>query len=109
MKETKCDWCGVGLEPGESWQLLQPNRNLGASFCRLEHVVPWLIRKNDWHIRDRVEVPESAGPDCAETGEELDETAWYLVRDRAGTEIADGFTGKEAALAWAKAGGRWAS
>ena len=103
-----CDWCGVGLDEAENWQLLQPHRNLAASFCRLEHVVPWLIKKDDWHIRDRVEVPESAGPDCSGTGVELEKEALYLVRYRDGMEIADGFVSKEAVLAWAKAGGRWA-
>jgi hypothetical protein len=106
-RKPKCDWCGVGLADDEGLRLIQPKRNLGASFCRLEHVVPWLMKKNDWHIWDDVEVPASAGPDCAWTGKELDEDAWYLVRHPGGQEVADGFIGHDAALAWAKAGGRY--
>ena len=64
-RSPKCDWCGVGLEEDEGLRLIQPKRNLGASFCRLEHMVPWLMKKNDWHIWPKVEVPESAGPDGA--------------------------------------------
>ena len=107
-KKLKCDWCGVGLAEDEGLRLIQPERNLGASFCRLEHVVPWLTQKNDWHIWPKVEVPEEAGPDCAQTGKELEDDAWYLVRRRDGVEVADGFTGYDAVLAWAKAGGRYA-
>jgi len=107
-RSPKCDWCGVGLEEGEGLRLIQPKRNLGASFCRLEHMVPWLMKKNDWHIWTKVEVPESAGPDCARTGKELGEDAWYVVRHPGGTEVADGFIGHDAVLEWARAGGRYA-
>lgn len=107
-KKMKCDWCGVGLDADEGLRLIQPHRNLGASFCRLEHVVPWLMQKNDWHIWPKVEVPPEAAPVCAQTGKELDEDAWYLTKRRGDVEVADGFTGAEAVLDWSKAGGRYA-
>ena len=107
-RSLKCDWCGVGLEKDDGLRLIQPKRNLGASFCRLEHMVPWLMKKNDWHIWPKVEVPASAGPDCAQTGKELEDDAWYVVRHPGGTEVADGFIGHDAVLEWARAGGRYA-
>ena len=107
-RNLKCDWCGVGLDEGEGLRLIQPHRNLGSCFCRLEHVVPWLMQKNDWHIWTNVEVPTEAAPVCAQTGRELDEDAWYLTRTRGAVEVADGFIGSEAVLDWAKAGGRYA-
>ncbi len=107
-RTLKCDWCGVGLDENEGLLLIQPSRNLGASFCRLEHMVPWLMKKNDWHIWSKVEVPASAGPNCAQTGVELEDDAWYVTRHRADTEVADGFISHDAVLAWAKAGGRYA-
>lgn len=103
----KCDWCGVGLEDDEGFRLLWPKRNMGAAFCRLEHVVPWMMQKNDWHIWKDVQVPEEAEPRCARTGLELDEDALYLVRHRGDIRIADGFSSADAVLAWAKAGGRY--
>jgi hypothetical protein len=106
--KLNCDWCGVRLDEDEGPRLLQPQRNLGAAFCRLEHVVPWLMQKNDWHILPKVEVPEGAAPVCAQTGADLEEDAYYLVSRRDGTEVADGFINLEAVLAWAKAGGRYA-
>jgi len=108
-KKGKCDWCGVGVPEDDGIRLLWPRRNLGATFDRLEHVVPWIMQKNDWHIWDRVEVPEGASLVCAQTGKELDEDAIYLVKHRGEARIPDGFVDLEAALAWAKAGGRFAS
>ena len=107
-RSPKCDWCGVGLDEDEGLRLIQPKRNLGASFCRLEHMVPWLMKKNDWHIWPKVEVPPTAGPDCARTGTELGDDAWYVVRHPGGAEVADGFIGHDAVLEWARAGGRYA-
>lgn len=81
---------------------------MGAAFCRLEHVVPWLMEKNDWHILRQAEVPPSADPFCVVTGNELDEAALYLVRRHGDIEVVDGFSGPEEVLTWAKAGGRYA-
>lgn len=104
----RCDWCGVGLDPDEGYRLLRPRRNMGAAFCRLEHIVPWLIKKNDWHIWDDVEIPEGAPERCSLTGVELDEDALYLVRIRGEHRIVDGFADTDALRSWATAGGRYA-
>ena len=107
-KLGKCDWCGVGLEDEDGVRLLKPARNMGAAFCRLEHVVPWLMKKNDWHILGPTEIPDSATPTCSVTGEDLDESSIYLVRWPSGVEVADGFQDSDALLEWARSGGRYA-
>lgn len=106
-KKGRCDWCGTEVLDGDGFRLLQPKRNLGATFCRLEHVVPWLMKKNDWHIWNAVEVPEAAEPVSARTGEELDENAYWLVHHRGEVRIPDGFNSTDEVLEWAKAGGRY--
>ena len=109
-KKGKCDWCGVGVPEEDGFRLIQPKRNLGATFDRLEHVVPWLMKgRPQWHIWKDVEVPDGVEPVDAHTGEELEDDAIYLVRHRGDVRIADGFTDLDSALAWAKAGGRYAS
>ena len=107
-KKSKCDWCGTEVLEGDGYRLLWPKRSLGATFDRLEHVVPWLMQKNDWHIWKDVEIPEGVAPVCAQTGVELNENALYLVHHRENERIADGFSSADALEAWAKAGGRWA-
>jgi hypothetical protein len=108
-KKGKCDWCGVGVPEDDGFRLIQPKRNLGATFCRLEHVVPWLMKpRPQWHIWKAVEVPADAALLDAHTGEELEDDAIYLVRHRGDLRIPDGFTDPDSALAWAKSGGRYA-
>ena len=107
-KKGRCDWCGTEVLETEGFRLIQPKRNLGATFDRLEHVVPWLMKKNDWHIWDNVEVPDAVSPVSAQSGVELNDSAYYLVSHRGDERIADGFDTTEEALEWAKAGGRWA-
>ena len=106
-KKGRCDWCGTEVLEDEGYRLIQPKRNLGVTFDRLEHVVPWLMKKNDWHIWDKVEVPEGVAPVSAQSGVELNENAYYLVHLREGVEIADGFDSADEVLEWAKAGGHF--
>lgn len=108
VKKGRCDWCGTEVLYGEGYRLIQPKRNLGATFDRLEHVVPWLMKKNDWHIWNSVEVPEGVSPVSAQGGAELDGGAYYLVHHRGEARIADGFNTTEEVLEWAKAGGHFA-
>lgn len=107
-KTSKCDWCGTEVLDGDGYRLIQPKRSLGATFDRLEHVIPWLMKKDDWHIWSDVEVPEDAASTSSQTGEDLGENAIYLVHHRDGERISDGFNDKSEVEAWAKAGGRWA-
>ena len=74
-------------------------------FCRLEHVVPWVIRGT----RPDPD-PTSGGEEegsCAHCGSELDEMRVRLVRHRGEARVADQFCSTEHLLEWAKAGGRW--
>lgn len=106
-KADHCDWCGTRITERDGFRLLRPERDMGAGFCRIEHVVPWLLKRNDWHIWSGMETPAEAElhPDPAtfEPGED----PWYLVRHRGEHRIADGFSDREALLKWAKAGGRY--
>jgi len=103
----RCDWCGVRLTEEDGYRLLRPARDMGAAFCRLEHVVPWLIKKNDWHIWNGMEVPENAEPHGAWPVDEPGDGEFYLVRHRGTHRIADGFPDRESLLKWAAAGGRY--
>jgi hypothetical protein len=78
----KCDWCGVELTEDMGYRLLWPDRSLGTAFDRLEHIVPFLMQKDDWHIWTGVKVPEGASSTSTVTGEKLGENALYLVHHR---------------------------
>lgn len=106
-KASKCDWCTVKISEDDGYRLLRPARKMGAAFCRLEHVVPWLMKKNDWHIWTDMETPEEAELHLPEGETDLGEDPYYLVRHRGEYRIADGFADRETLMAWATAGGRY--
>lgn len=106
-KANRCDWCGVEISERDGYRLLRPSRHMGAGFCRLEHVIPWLIKKNDWHIWSDMEVPPDAELHGAVSEDELGEDPWYLVRHRGDLRIADGFPSRDELMPWATAGGRY--
>jgi len=108
MKRERCDWCGVELTDDMGYRLLWPDKSLGTSFCRLEHIVPFLMQKDQWHIRKGVEVPAGAPAVSTATGNELGENALHLVHHRGEHRIPDSFEGKEDLLEWARAGGHFA-
>lgn len=95
----------IGEDDG--YRLLRPARDMGAGFCRLEHVVPWLIKKNDWHIWNGMETPAGAELHGVSGEDDLGEDPWYLVRHRGEHRIADGFSSRDDLAAWATAGGRY--
>ncbi len=107
MPET-CTWCGTEVEAGDGFRAYEPAGGRRATFCRLEHIVPWAIRGAHWE-------PLPGGAEPAEDG--LDQCAWCaaaltedhvaLVRSRGEHRIPDGFCGVAHLLEWAKAGGRW--
>ena len=105
---NRCDWCGVELTDEMGYRLIWPDKSLGTAFCRLEHVVPFLMKKDDWHIWRNVTVPPDAPALSSATRSELGENALYLVHHRGEHRITDGFEGKDDLLAWASAGGRYA-
>lgn len=109
MEQTeRCTWCGVAVERDDGFRAYEPAGDRRAVFCRLEHVVPWVIRDARWEAGppDRSAVTES-GARCAHCEAELGEVHVLLVRHRGEHRIADGFCDVEHLAAWAKAGGRW--
>jgi hypothetical protein len=102
-----CTWCGEPVATGEGFRALEPAGARTATFCRLEHVVPWAIRGAHWEAAGAELAMPADVRDCAHCGGPLDATAVLLVRERGDARIRDGFCGVEHLLAWAKAGGRY--
>jgi hypothetical protein len=71
-----------------------------ARFCRLEHVVPWIIRGAAWEPGPG----EEADGACSWCGAPAEIA---VLRVRGEHEVRDAFCGVEHLLAWAKAGGRY--
>jgi len=105
---NRCDWCGVELTDDMGYRLLWPGKSLGTAFCRLEHIVPFLMQKDQWHIWKGVEIPADASNVSAATGQDVGENALYLVHHRGEHRITDTFEGKDDLKEWAKAGGHFA-
>ncbi len=80
-----------------------------ATFCRLEHVVPWYVQGPHWEPGALTE-PEGLADSieqCGHCGEMLGEVRVVAVRHRGEHRIPDGFCSVEHLAEWAKAGGRW--
>lgn len=104
--ELHCTWCGGAVEPEDGYRLAEPAGARRAVFCRLEHVVPWVIQGPKWEAGE-IELPDEVGETCAHCGERLGDTRVMLVRHRGQHRIPDAFCSVEHAAEWAKAGGRW--
>jgi ribosomal protein L24E len=102
-----CSWCGEAVPAGEGYRVHEPAGARAARFCRLEHVVPWLIRGAAWEPGDAPAVDEPEA--CAFCGEELGGQRVLVVRERGELRIADGLCSTAHLLEWAKAGGRYAT
>jgi hypothetical protein len=100
MSESSCSWCGTSVDPDDGFRLHEGRRV--AVFCRLEHVVPWVMRGARW-LEGEAEHSAPGGA-CAECEREA---ALLLVRHRGEHRIPDGFCSLEHVADWAKAGGRW--
>jgi hypothetical protein len=107
--ELTCTWCGTAVEPEDGYRLAEPAGARRAVFCRLEHVVPWVIQGPKWEAGELEEPQgiEESLDRCAQCGAALDETRVLLVRHRGEHRIPDAFCSAEHAADWAKAGGRW--
>ena len=107
--EATCSWCGAAVEADDGFRAYEPAGERTATFCRLEHVVPWAISGPHWDAGALTEPAEvDAGVSrCAHCDAELGEVHVLLVRHRGDHRIADAFCSVEHARAWAAAGGRW--
>ena len=102
-----CTWCGEPVATGEGFRALEPAGARTATFCRLEHVVPWAIRGAHWQAAEaELAVPDDVSA-CAHCGAPLDASPVVLVRERGEARIHDGFCSVDHLLSWAKAGGRY--
>jgi ribosomal protein L24E len=112
LQHLSCSWCGVDVEPNDGFRLGVSESDREAVFCRLEHVVPWVIQGAHWetgHPSRPEPEPGGDGRECAQCGSKLEPGNLLLVRHRGDHRIPDGFCSIDHLLAWAKAGGRWRS
>ena len=108
MDGPKCSWCGVDIGRDEGFRATEPEGERRAAFCRLEHIVPWVIRGARWDAADAPTTADALDR-CAHCGAPLGTDRVVLVRERGEHRIADGFCSTEHVLAWAQAGGRYAT
>lgn len=105
-----CSWCGVEVDRDDGYRAAEPAGERVATFCRLEHVVPWVIQGARWSpgTLDGVDTDNGhALGRCAQCAQGLPDTYVLLVRHRGEHRIADAFCTADHLLEWAKAGGRW--
>jgi hypothetical protein len=99
----------VGVEADDGFRAYEPAGERAATFCRLEHVVPWSITGAHWLAGAVAEPPDvDAGAlRCSHCDADLGEVHVLLVRHRGAHRIADDFCSVGHLHAWAAAGGRW--
>ena len=102
---SACTWCGRSVDAGEGFRAYARERR--AVFCRLEHVVPWVMRGAAWE--KGAEAPDMEVGACSWCDAPLGDDRVLLVRTRGEHRVADGFCDVDHLAAWAKAGGRWAT
>ena len=100
----------MAVEEGGGFRATEPAGARRHAFCRLEHVVPWVISGPRWEpgrLVDAADDGENGLGRCAYCAGNLDDTYVLLIRHRGHHRIADAFCDADHLLAWAKAGGRW--
>jgi hypothetical protein len=106
---ARCSWCGGEVEEDDGFRAYEPAGERRATFCRLEHVIPWTLQGPHWDAGAPAE--PSAIDDrprrCAHCGRDLGDVHILLVRHRGEHRIPDDFCSIEHLAQWAKAGGRW--
>ncbi len=110
MSAELCSWCGVEVEEGSGFRAAEPAGERRAAFCRLEHIVPWVIQGAHWEpgsIPGTTGGPADGLGRCAFCAQPVGDTVVLLVRHRGEHRIADALCGSDHLLQWAKAGGRW--
>ncbi len=106
MSSEPCSWCGTAVEADEGWRAGEHAGERRATFCRLEHVVPWVIQGARWEAGSIV-APDAGSDSCASCQAPLDDGRVILIRHRGEHRISDAFCGPEHMRQWAGAGGRW--
>ena len=111
MTGERCTWCGEAVEPNDGYRLAETPGDRRATFCRLEHVVPWAIQGPSWEAGAPTEPPDvaTAIDSCAHCGDQLGDVRVILVRHRGESRIPDGFCSVTHLREWAQAGGRYAA
>jgi hypothetical protein len=107
---SACSWCGVRVDDDDGFRVAEPVGERVASFCRLEHIVPWIIQGARWEAGTLRGVDGDNGHGlgrCAHCAGSLDDRYVLAVRHRGEHRIADAFCTVDHLLEWAKAGGRW--
>ena len=103
-----CSWCGERVEVDDGFRAYEPAGERRATFCRLEHVVPWAIQGAHWEPGGLDEPDSIEGPvSCSQCGSTLGDVHVLLVRHRGESRVPDAFCSVDHLLDWAKAGGRW--
>jgi hypothetical protein len=104
-----CSWCGDAVEPSDGWRAAEPAGERRATFCRLEHIVPWAMQGAHWEAGTIGEPPglHDSLTQCAHCDGPLPDTYVLLVRHRGEDRIPDAFCGVDHMAQWAKRGGRW--
>jgi len=105
----QCSWCATPVSLETGFRVAEPELGHKAVFCRLEHVVPWIIQGAAW---DDGRIVRSGEPDdalgrCALCGGDLGDERVLVVRHRGQHRIADAFCRLDHLLDWAKGGGRY--
>jgi hypothetical protein len=106
MAAEQCSWCGEAVDRDDGFRALEPEGGRRAVFCRLEHVVPWVIQGAHWSAASDAAVA-GAPETCSQCGAKVGDRRIVLVRHRGEHRIADSFCHAEHLLEWAKAGGRY--
>jgi hypothetical protein len=102
-----CTWCRVPVGDDDGFRLTGTRGR--AVFCRLEHVVPWVMSGPVFETTSGASAGESdlgLGV-CAQCGADLEADAVVLVRHRGPHRIGDGFCDVDHLGTWAKRGGRF--
>lgn len=102
-----CSWCGVDVGESEGFRASEAAGERRASFCRLEHIVPWVIQGARWEPGTAVAGDPGDPTACAQCGTNVGDRSVVLVRHRGAHRIVDVFCTTVHLLDWAKAGGRW--
>jgi hypothetical protein len=102
-----CSWCGVDVEETAGFRAAEPAGERKAVFCRLEHIVPWVIQGAHWEVGSIADPADNGLGRCAHCAQPVGDGVVLLVRHRGEHRIGDAFCGADHLLQWAKAGGRW--